>query len=161
MEKGAYSGREGEILGAEYTSKNHNKSQIIWYYKELPAFKTPSFISEMSKCGINVIGDLFGYPIIVILWTVFGFQNLPLPPRICTLFNNRVDPGREGSILGDTVIYPGGIVQDLPRGRFWGAHYLPRYNLGGGYIFRFYTVMIHEAVITVPFRYTRTNASRC
>ena len=34
--------------------------------------------------------------------------------------------------MGATVIYPGGIVQDLPRGRFWGAHNLPGYNLGGG-----------------------------
>ena len=39
--------------------------------------------------------------------------------------------------MGAAVIYPGGIVHDLPRGRFWGAHNLPGYNLRGGY--RLYT----------------------
>ena len=34
---------------------------------------------------------------------------------------------------------PGGIVQDLPRGRLWGAHKPPGYNLGGRYISRLYT----------------------
>ena len=31
---------------------------------------------------------------------------------------------------------PPPLVQDLPRGRFRGAHNLPSYILGGGYIFR-------------------------
>ena len=41
--------------------------------------------------------------------------------------------------MGANVIYTRGIVQGLPRGRFWGAGNLPGYNLGGGYIFRLYT----------------------
>ena len=36
------------------------------------------------------------------------------------------------------AIYHGGIVQDLPRTRFCGAHNLPGYNLGGG-IFQDFT----------------------
>ena len=48
------------------------------------------------------------------------------------MFNKGVNYGREGYIPGaaDRNL-PRGNVQDLPQGRFWGAHNLPEYNLGG------------------------------
>ena len=77
-------------------------------------------------------------------------QNLPLLPRGRGRFWESKTPhiikimggGRswEGGVDSESRRkIPGGKVQDLPRDRFWGSHNLPRYNLGGGYIFRFYT----------------------